>query len=244
MVTDRALRRRRIVLVAAVISAALMARLGFWQLDRAAQKNSLQAARSAQAGKPALQTRELAATAEQAPAQWDRQAAVQGRWLVDNTVYLDNRSMNGRVGFFVVTPLLLDDGRLLAVQRGWLPRAQDSRQRIAPYQTPAEPVAVSGRIAPSASRLYELGSAGTGVIRQNLDLDAFARQLRRPLLPLVLIQDDADTTSDGLSRQWPAPASDVHKHYGYAFQWFGLSGLVIALYVWFQVIRPRRPAAR
>jgi surfeit locus 1 family protein len=40
------------------------------------------------------------------------------------------------------------------------------------------------------------------------------------------------------------PASDVHKHYGYAAQWFGLSALVITLYAWFQLIRPRRAARR
>ena len=40
-----------------------------------------------------------------------------------------------------------------------------------------------------------------------------------------------------------APAADVHKHYGYAFQWFALCALIVGLYVWFQLIRPRRRAA-
>ena len=44
-------------------------------------------------------------------------------------------------------------------------------------------------------------------------------------------------------RQWPRPAADVHKHYGYAFQWFGLCALIAILYVWFQFIQPRRRAA-
>jgi surfeit locus 1 family protein len=48
---------------------------------------------------------------------------------------------------------------------------------------------------------------------------------------------------DGLVRDWPAPAADVHKHYGYAFQWFSLSALTLILYVWFQVLRPRRRPA-
>lgn len=45
--------------------------------------------------------------------------------------------------------------------------------------------------------------------------------------------------TDGLQRDWPQPAADVHKHYGYAFQWFALSALTLILYVWFQIIRPR-----
>jgi len=39
----------------------------------------------------------------------------------------------------------------------------------------------------------------------------------------------------------------VDKHYGYAFQWFGLCGLMALLYVWFQIvrrfIRPRSQSA-
>ena len=43
--------------------------------------------------------------------------------------------------------------------------------------------------------------------------------------------------SEGLLRDWPSVGSGVHKHYGYAFQWFGLCGLVALLYVWFQFVR-------
>ena len=53
----------------------------------------------------------------------------------------------------------------------------------------------------------------------------------------------AANPGDGLARDWPAPAADVHKHYGYAFQWFSLSALTVILYVWFQVLRPRRRPA-
>ena len=50
--------------------------------------------------------------------------------------------------------------------------------------------------------------------------------------------------SQGLLRDWPQINAGVQKHYGYAFQWFGLSVLVVLLYVWFQLVRrfylPRR----
>ncbi len=101
-------------------------------------------------------------------------------------------------------------------------------------------VEVEGRIAPPPSRLYELGAEGQGPIRQNLDLDSFAQETGLRLRPLSLLQaDSAGTTGDGLLRQWPAPAVDVHKHYGYAFQWFALAALITGLYVWFQLVRPR-----
>jgi hypothetical protein len=46
--------------------------------------------------------------------------------------------------------------------------------------------------------------------------------------------------ADGLLRNWPQVASGVHKHHGYAFQWFGLCALIVILYVWFQIISPFR----
>jgi surfeit locus 1 family protein len=60
---------------------------------------------------------------------------------------------------------------------------------------------------------------------------------------VVVQEDGANPPADGLLRQWPPPAADVHKHYGYAFQWFALSALVLVLYVWFQILRPRTARA-
>ena len=60
------------------------------------------------------------------------------------------------------------------------------------------------------------------------------------LRPLSIQQLDADgAPPNGLLRHWPAPAFDVHKHYGYAFQWFAMAALITGLYVWFQLVRPR-----
>ncbi|MFO1326941.1 MAG: SURF1 family protein [Rubrivivax sp.] len=237
---------RAVVLVAALAAAGLTARLGLWQLGRADEKRALQASRDERARLPALTAADLARDAAAVAAQLDRRVELSGAWVADASVYLENRSMDGRVGFFVVTPLVLDDGRTVVVQRGWLPREAGDRTRLAPHATPPGRVALRGRIAPTVSRMYQLGDASPGPIRQNLDLADYARELRRALAPLVVVQDD-DTpgvAADGLLRHWPQPASDVHKNLGYAFQWFGLSALVVILYVWFQVIRPRRLARR
>ena len=95
-------------------------------------------------------------------------------------------------------------------------------------------------MAASPSRLYQLGEAGSGRIRQNLDPAAFARETGLPLLPLTVLQTAHEGATPGLLRDWPAPAVDIHKHYGYAAQWAALSVLQLGLYVWFQVLRPRR----
>lgn len=86
-------------------------------------------------------------------------------------------------------------------------------------------------------------AVGSSPIRQNLDLAAFRTETRLPLRTDLTLQQ-AGTASEGLLRDWPAPALGVEKHHGYAFQWFGLTGLVALLYVWFQLIAPWRRSRR
>ena len=133
----------------------------------------------------------------------------------------------------------------MLVQRGWVAARLDDRTRAAAVADARRAtVAVDGRIAPPPARLFEFDGAASGPIRQNLDLDAFARETGLRLLPLSVLQ-----TMRRRSRRRPAratgraPAADVHKHHGYAFQWFALRALIAGLYVWFQLIRPRRRAA-
>lgn len=233
--------RNWVVLIAAVMMALLTARLGWWQLDRAAQKSSMQSALDQRSALPALPAAEWPRTAIDAVALEYRRTQASGLWLPELTIYLENRPLNGRPGFYLVTPLRLNDGSALLVQRGWAPRDATDRTRVQPPPAATGNVEVSGRIAPRLSRLYEFEGAASGPIRQNLDLEAFALESRLKLRPWVLIQEDATPPlQDGLLRQWPAPSFGVHKHYGYAFQWFSLSALTVGLFVWFQIIRPRR----
>jgi surfeit locus 1 family protein len=237
--------RRRIhpvLAIAALGMTLLTARLGVWQLDRAAEKQALERTQAERAALPALAGDDLPRRAEAVPAVEQRLALLQGRWRGEATVALENRPMAGRTGFYIVTPLQLADGSAVLVQRGWLPRDLQDRTRLAPFETPAGEVQVQGRIAPRVPRLYELGEASGGALRQNLDIDAFALEQRLALRPWVLIQEASPATPpDGLQRDWPAVASGVDKHHGYAFQWFALSALTVGLFVWFQFIRPARP---
>ena len=233
--------RAVLVLVAALGTVALTARLGFWQLSRAAQKEAMQLALDERSGLPLLSAADLASQPAQAEAQHHRKVFLRGRWLAEKTVYLDNRAMNGRAGFIVVTPLLLDAGAgAVVVQRGWLARAAADRTLVPPYRTVEGELEVVGSVAAPPSRLFEFAGAVSGPIRQNLDLAGYAREVRVALLPVSVLQADSPAMSgDGLLRQWPPPAIDVHKHHGYAAQWFALAALVTGLYIWFQIIRPR-----
>lgn len=231
------------VTVAAVLGVAVTASLGRWQLGRAAQKEALQAAIDARAREPlieALSPEAAGLTArEPSAALLHRRAMVRGVWLAEHTVWLDNRQMHGRPGFFVVTPLRLEGGGVLLVQRGWMPRNFEDRTRLPALQTPPGQVEVRGILSPPPARLYELGTTERGAIRQNLDLDAFRAETGLPFAGLSLQQSNAEpdrVPADGLLRDWPQPDSGVDRHYGYAFQWFGLCALMVLLYVWFQIL--------
>lgn len=233
--------RRALVLVAAVVAVAVTARLGVWQLDRAAQKNALQEAIARRAALPELAPAALAASADAAAAQHHRRIVLRGSWLGEHTVYLENRQMDQRPGFYVITPLRLDDGSAVLVQRGWLPRDPQDRTRIAPVRDDPGEVEVLGRIAPPPGRLYDFDPVARGRIRQNLEIETFARETGLALRSLSIVQlDTAAFAGDGLRREWPLPSVGVHKHYGYAFQWFALAALITGLYVWFQLVQPRR----
>lgn len=239
-----ALRSRRFwwVTLAAVLVAALTFSLGQWQLRRAAQKEGIQNAINAKNRLPALDGRALTAT-ENIVDEVYRKVALQGVWQSAHTVYLDNRPMSGKAGFWVMTPLALQDtGQVILVQRGWVSRDFSDRTRLPEVITPAGLVRIEGRIAPPPSKLYEFKGADTGPIRQNLDLAAFSLETGLPLLEVSLLQTGAP--SEGLMREWTAPNLGVDKHYGYAFQWFGLFALVVGLYVWFQIILPFRAPLR
>jgi surfeit locus 1 family protein len=233
--------RAAAVLIATLVGVATTASLGAWQLRRAAQKVGIQSTLASRSGMPALGTADLATAAPEAQTQHYRPVQLRGRWVAARTVFLDNRQMDARVGFYVVTPLQLEGrGDAVLVQRGWVPRDLRDRTLLPAIATPAGDVVVLGHIAPPPTRLYEFASSGTGLIRQNLDVEAFAAETGLTLIPLSVQQDGSPATrDDGMSRHWSRPAVDVQKHYGYAFQWFAMAALMAGLYVWFQLVRFR-----
>ena len=232
-----------VVTVAALLTVALTFSLGQWQLRRAAQKEALQASLDQKSQVTPLSNAQLADLAALNPpglaALSDRRVDITGQWQAAQTVYLDNRPMNGRPGFWVMTPLQLSGtDKFVLVQRGWIPRDFVDRSRLAPVETSAQEVRLQGRMAPAPAKLYAFKGADSGLIRQNLDIGVLASETGLPLLPVLVLQ--TGPASEGLQREWAAPNTGIDKHLGYAFQWFGLSALVLGLYVWFQWIVPLR----
>ena len=225
-----------VVTLATLLGVAITISLGRWQLQRAAFKQALQALMEAESTRQFVDTSVLSNST--APDALVRQhAQLRGHWVANKTVYLDNRQMNAKVGFFVYTPLLLEGTQqAIVVQRGWIPRNFEDRNQLVPIDTPAGLVSVQGRLAPPPSKIYEPGQSAPAAIRQNLALEQYRVETGLSLLSVMLVQTGA--ASEGLLRDWPAVNLGVEKHYGYALQWFGIALLMALLYLWFQILKP------
>jgi cytochrome oxidase assembly protein ShyY1 len=224
--------------VAALVVIAITCALGNWQLNRAHEKLDRAARLRALAAQPAVEVTAAPMTAEVV----ERRVRVRGRFDPAHTVLLDNRphgnGTDSRAGFLVLTPLRVAadaDGKparaaSVLVLRGWLPRDAQDRTRIAPFATPDGEVQLEGVALAAVPKVYALGreDAEAGQpIRQNVELAAFAAELGVPLQPFVFQQ--RSDTGDGLARDWAAPDHGADRHYGYAFQWFGLAALTLVL---------------
>lgn len=226
------------VTAAAIAGVAATLALGQWQLGRGLARDALQAQLEQREKQPPLSP--LSLLTPHAGELVHRRVVLRGTWEAGRTVFLDNRQMRGTPGFYVVTPLKLEGtDRHVLVQRGWAPRDFGRREKLPEVATPAGVVEVPGRIAPPPARLYELGAAGSGAIRQNLDIAAFRGETGLRLADVSVLQTEP-AASEGLLRDWPRPGSGSGKNYGYAFQWWALAALIAILYVWFQFIAPRR----
>lgn len=200
--------------------------LGNWQIDRAAEKRALVDAYTA-AGTtlPTPYAAELA--------RFTRVVA-QGRWVGTQQFLLDAAIHDGQVGFRVLTPLALDDGRWLIVDRGWV--AGDPARRALPEVTlAADPAVVSGLIdsLPRAGIAMGADSAPVGAPWPRIVLyptvEALAAALSHPLEPRVLRLDPG--AAAGYERVF-APDFGVSRarHLGYAATWFLLALTMVGLW--------------
>ena len=222
-----------------IVAVILTASLGVWQLNRAAQKQTLKNNIEVKAKQAPLQ--DLAWLNQAFEQNEHRTVKVKGFWLAEKTVFLENRQMQGKPGFFVITPLILSQtqpAQIIMVQRGWVQRNFLKRDELPPITTTKQEVEIIARIAHWPSRLYEFDKAETGKIRQNIEFEAFQKELPNTLINSSLIQIGLD--SEGLQRQWDFNFIKVDMHYGYAFQWFSFSVIILGLYLTFFWLRLKK----
>jgi surfeit locus 1 family protein len=221
--------------VAALATVVLCVAAGNWQHRRMLEKEALQESMQ-QSG--SIAPVPLPATVDDWSAWRFRQVTVTGEYDARHQILIDNKVQAGHVGFDVVTPLRLSDGRTVLVDRGWI-GAGRSRATLPQSPPPAGTVTVSGRIDVPRRNYFELGTAGVpaGPLWQHLDPARFTRATGIDVLPIVVDATDA-TSSAGLVADFPMPDAGVDTHLGYMVQWYTFAAMAAGLWAWF-TLRPR-----
>jgi len=226
------------VLVA--VAVVVMVSLGSWQLRRLDERradNELVEARTRQP--PAPLTALL--DEDKVPGELDeiefRRATATGTFDADHEVLVGYRSSRGLPGFYVVTPLVLDGGRTVLVNRGFVPLAMADRWPVADAAPPAGEVTVVGLVRDSSdgANLPEPPTASSSAAQSKtprtdkVDVDAIATVLpagrRDQLLPVQLeLQEPVPPAFPD-----PLPPIDLGEgpHVSYAVQWFAFSAVAV-----------------
>ncbi|MEX1080471.1 MAG: SURF1 family protein [Halofilum sp. (in: g-proteobacteria)] len=217
-------------LVAAALAMALFSTLGTWQLQRASEKQALFDAIEQGAQRRAIEL----PYAEEALAELEyRRVHARGHFLSPRQFLLDNRMLDGRVGYDVLAPLRLDDGRTVLVDRGWVPAGpqREPQGRVALDET--GPLTVTGRLWRPQPGIA-LGRAvteseGWPRTATRVDYAAFSEALGRTLVPAVIRAEGEQPWA--LTPRPLTPPFGPERHYGYAVQWFALALTVLVIAV-------------
>jgi len=224
-------------LATALLLPALIG-LGFWQLDRADQKRTLQAEydrRQAEAPKT------LRSVLEEPGALRYRPLRVRGHYEPAYQFLLDNRVHQGQAGYHVLTPLRIEDGEVrILVNRGWVAVGPD-RARLPEIDTPRSEVEVTGVATVPLGKGFRLGAvkpsgASWQPLWSYLDLEGYARSVPFPVQPAVILLDPA-SPAGGFVRQWGRLDAGIQTHLGYALTWFSLAVALLAIYTLVNVRR-------
>jgi len=223
----------KVTLLAACLFPFLLM-LGFWQLDRAAEKQRIIDLQQQQQTLPAIAIELLPSLSSVentagAPLNY-RKVILRGSFDRKHYWLLDNKVRAGRVGYEIVAPLILtsNSGRSVLVNLGWL--ASNDRTTLPSVALPAGTVEINGLLTlPSSNAVFSNVDTSVWPKRVlHIDTLSAATALGLRVDSSVLLIDDYDplalTTGWKLINQTPA------KHHGYAVQWFAMAvALVISM---------------
>ncbi|HEX2054318.1 MAG TPA: SURF1 family protein, partial [Actinomycetota bacterium] len=212
--------------------------LALWQLGRLEHRRGENARLEAQMRLPVsdidrLLTSADAGSDELAEAGY-RTVRAEGTFDSSQQVILQSRGLGNKPGNHLLTPLVLQSGEAVLVDRGWVPLPTDD-EVLAQSAPPAGAVKVEGVLLPSEERGF-LGVSdpppGRVTAIPRIDLERLAGQLPYPLYPLYLrLLDQQPANSGALPEPVPIPPPDEGPHRDYALQWFAFAGTALIIYL-------------
>ena len=166
-----------------------------------------------------------------------QRVSLRGTYVPARQFLIDNMSHRGVDGYQVLTPLERPQGRVVLVDRGWVPFL-GSRSDLPDISLMSKgAVTVVGRVGDLPVAGLAFGRApppATGPWPKVTSFPTMAQLssvLGRPLEPHVILLDPR--APDGYVRDWRLPGIPAMRNFAYAFQWwcFAIAAVVIWLIV-------------
>ena len=225
----------------AATAAVIMVMLGNWQLHRYDERTDVNARVDAgAAAAPAPLASVLtppSATGTPGPrpaddAAWSKVTAA-GRYDTANEILVRGRTVGGQVGYEVVTPLLLDDGTAVLVDRGWIPPAPGgATAEPAVPPAPGGRVTVEGRVHASESRPGPIERRDGRIQVRRVALDQLAGELPYPVYGGYVLLTAQTPPADPAFVAIPVEHESALQNGGYAIQWWMFAAMALAAYGW------------
>nr|WP_269440598.1 SURF1 family protein [Micromonospora tarapacensis] len=240
------------ILSLALVAATVMVLLGNWQLERYHGRTAineridaglrmapvpLRAALPAPTGGPGT------VGPPPAPERTFTRVTVTGRYDTDTVVLVRGRTVESRVGFEVVTPLVLADGTAVLVDRGWIPPAPGGA--VAQPQVPPAPageVTVEGRVHASESGDARVAWRAGRLESRRVSVPQLAGELPYPLHGAYLLLDEQTPAADPAFRAVPVGHTNNWQNLGYVVQWWIFAAMTLFGYGWIARREARRLA--
>ena len=208
-----------------IATIAFLVSLGLWQLERADQKRTIEAAiLNANIGPV-----ELVANGRELLDKEYYDVRLQGNYLSDKQFIYDNQIVDQVSGYYVLTPFILTDQLgVILVNRGFIPW-NGQRERLADIAVDSVSREIKAQVSSPIKRM-ELKATDVSrqfpVLIQAIDFDVLEEVSKLKFVKVVGLLDPS--SSDGYVRKWEPYTGSIEKHIGYAIQWF-LMALVLAI---------------
>jgi surfeit locus 1 family protein len=220
-------------LVAAILVATTCVALGIWQIARLHQKQQFNAAVRAGLAAPPAAIDTLLPEGVDPEAVRYRRVEATGTFDTAHELILYGRTQRSQAGNHMLTPLRLDDGRAILVDRGWVPLDVDQPGAAAVAPPPGD-VHVEGVLFSSDGG--PPGVVGGAAVREStfakIDLEAIQSQIPYAIAPVyLLLRRQTPAQPDRFPRPAPLPELSEGPHLGYAVQWFSFAAIAAAGFV-------------
>lgn len=223
---NKSLAKSFIFILITLLGVIFFAYLGIWQIKRGSEKKYL------------INTQKQLALSK--PVQWTgeqdvinfQRISLQGNYL-DTVFLLDNQHINHELGYNVLSPLLLEDGKVVLVDRGWI-KAGINRNELPDITINLNKINIEGSVYKILKKPILLGKIvekrlDNIIVIEAINFNSIKQILHKNIHPFIIHLDKSQP--HGFVREWNMVSISPQRHFAYAFQWFALALCVLIIYI-------------